>query len=64
MRGGGITALPNYLVTPACRLERVLPEIEAPSFSAYFVYPEELRRAKKIQVFRDFLMDKVAQTTF
>jgi DNA-binding transcriptional LysR family regulator len=42
-------------------LVRVLPEIEGPRFDAYFVYPEELRNSKRIQVFRDFLLRKVAE---
>jgi DNA-binding transcriptional LysR family regulator len=43
-------------------LVRVLPELEGPRIDAFFVYPEELRNSKRIQVFRDFLIRKVAQT--
>ena len=64
IQGGGITALPSFLVSHRYPLERVLPKIEAPAFQAYFAYPEELRHAKKIQVFRDFLLDKIRQTSF
>ena len=45
-------------------LERVLPEMDGPTIEAYFVYPEELRRSKRIAVFRDFLLEKVRQTKF
>ena len=31
-------------------------------YEAYFVYPEELRTSKRISVFRDFLLRKVAET--
>ena len=42
-------------------LVQVLPEVEGPRLEAYFVYPEELRNSKRIQVFRDFLLRKVAE---
>ena len=32
------------------------------ALDAYFVYPEELRNSKRIQVFRDFLLRKVAES--
>ena len=41
---------------------RVLPEIAGPPNEAYFVYPEELRSSKRISVFRDFLLRKVAES--
>jgi DNA-binding transcriptional LysR family regulator len=43
-------------------LVRVLPELQGPRIDAYFVYPEELRNSKRIQVFRDFLLRKVAES--
>ena len=43
-------------------LVRVLPELTGPPVEAYFVYPEELRASKRISVFRDFLLRKVAET--
>jgi DNA-binding transcriptional LysR family regulator len=56
----GIASLPDYLTKGRPNLERVLPDLEGPSFTAYFVYPEEMRRSKRIAVFREFLLDKVA----
>ncbi len=56
--GLGIATLPDYLARNR-RLVRVLPHIEGPSFTAYFVYPEELRNSKRVAVFRDFLLEKV-----
>jgi DNA-binding transcriptional LysR family regulator len=60
-RGYGIASLPDYLGYTSRRMKRVLPEIEGPSFDAYFVYPEELRASKRVTVFRDFLLKKVAE---
>ncbi len=56
--GIGIAAIPDYLVEDRHGLVRVLPELEAPSFDTYFVYPEELRKSKRVSVFRDFLVQK------
>jgi DNA-binding transcriptional LysR family regulator len=62
--GLGIAALPDYIMQDHQGLERVLPEMDGPTIEAYFVYPEELRRSKRIAVFRDFLLEKVKQTKF
>jgi len=59
--GLGLAALPEFIVLGNSNLVRVLPEIEGPRIDAYFVYPEELRNSKRIQVFRDFLLRKVAE---
>lgn len=59
--GLGLATLPDYLVTRSRRVVRILPELEGPSFTAYFVYPEELRASKRVAVFRDFLLRKVAE---
>jgi DNA-binding transcriptional LysR family regulator len=60
-RGLGVASLPDYLCSTSRRLVRVLPELEGPTFDAYFVYPEEMRASKRISVFRDFLLRKLAQ---
>jgi len=58
--GVGIAALPDYFSREAGNLVEILPELEGPSYDAYFVYPEELRHSKRIAVFRDFLVRKIA----
>jgi DNA-binding transcriptional LysR family regulator len=60
--GLGLAALPEFMVQGSSNLVRVLPEVEGPRIDAYFVYPEELRNSKRIQVFRDFLLRKVAES--
>ncbi len=63
--GVGIASLPDYTVKQySSNLVRILPELEGPSFDTYFVYPEELRHSKRISVFRDFLIRKIAETDF
>jgi DNA-binding transcriptional LysR family regulator len=62
--GIGLAALPEFMVAGTNNLVRVLPELEGPRIDAYFVYPEELRKSKRIQVFRDFLLRKVAEADY
>jgi DNA-binding transcriptional LysR family regulator len=59
--GLGLASLPDYIGSLSPTLRRVLPDLEGPSFTAYFVYPEELRTSKRVAVFRDFLLRKVAE---
>jgi DNA-binding transcriptional LysR family regulator len=60
--GVGIAALPDYMALESGTLARILPELDGPPIDSYFVYPEELRNSKRIAVFRDFLIRKVAET--
>jgi DNA-binding transcriptional LysR family regulator len=60
--GLGLASLPEFMTLESSALVRVLPELQGPRIDAYFVYPEELRNSKRIQVFRDFLLRKVAET--
>ncbi len=62
--GVGIASLPDYTIRQASQLVRILPELEGPSYDAYFVYPEELRHSKRIAVFRDYLVRKIAESHF
>jgi DNA-binding transcriptional LysR family regulator len=60
-RGLGVASLPDYLCSTSRRVTRVLPQVEGPTFDAYFVYPEEMRASKRVSVFRDFLLRKLAE---
>ena len=62
--GVGIASLPDYTIRQASQLVRILPELEGPSYDAYFVYPAELRHSKRIIVFRDYLIRKIAESRF
>ena len=62
--GLGIAALPDYMCRETGNLVRVLPEVDGPNVDAFFVYPEELRKTKRINVLRDFLINKVREETF
>ncbi len=60
--GLGLASLPDYMIPDDVNLVKVLPNLAGPSIQAYFVYPEELRHSKRIGVFRDFLLQKVAES--
>jgi DNA-binding transcriptional LysR family regulator len=59
--GIGVGLLPDYLTEDESDLVPVLREAELPTVPIYFVLPEELKTAKKVQVFRDFLVAKARQ---
>jgi DNA-binding transcriptional LysR family regulator len=59
--GLGIGALPDYMAAEMQDLTRVLPDLKSPKIDVFFVYPEELRNSKRVAVFRDFLLARLAE---
>jgi DNA-binding transcriptional LysR family regulator len=62
--GIGIGLIPDYLTEEETELVPVLRDVQLPTVPIYFVLPEELKTAKKVQVFRDFLVAKARQWKF
>lgn len=62
--GLGIAAFPDYMAQESSKIVQILPNVEGPTYEAYFVYAEEMRNSKRIAVFRDFLVRKVSETVF
>jgi DNA-binding transcriptional LysR family regulator len=62
--GIGIAMLPAYVTERSDSLVHVLPEVELPSYEAYFVYPPALKNSKRVGVFRDFLVAKAREWSF
>lgn len=56
--GIGIGMIPDYLTEGEGDLAPVLIDVDPPSLPIFFVYPEELKTSKKVQVLRDFLVAK------
>jgi len=54
--GIGIGMIPDYLTADETDIVPVLTEIDPPTLPILFVYPEELKTSKKVQVLRDFLV--------
>ena len=59
--GLGLASLPDYLGAASGIAAAGARSSRGPSFTAYFVYPEELKTSKRVSVFRDFLLEKVAE---
>ena len=59
--GIGIGALSDFMVPEKQDLVRVLAELKSPKVDVFFVYPEELRNSKRVAVFRDFLLARLAE---
>ncbi len=62
--GVGIAGLPDYMAQDSAKITQILPDLPGPTYETYFVYPEEMRNSKRISVFREFLIRKVAETHF
>jgi DNA-binding transcriptional LysR family regulator len=63
-QGIGIAALPDYLMYRARHISKVLPQIERPKTQAYYIYPMELKNSKRVNVFRNFITQKIATASF
>ncbi len=59
--GLGLGALPDYMSRESGNLVKVLPELRGPTVDTFFVYAEELRHSKRIGVFRDYLVRRIAE---
>jgi DNA-binding transcriptional LysR family regulator len=59
--GLGIGAIPDYAMAENPDLVRILTDLKGPKVDVYFVYPEELRNSKRVAVFRDFLLARLAE---
>jgi DNA-binding transcriptional LysR family regulator len=59
INGLGVAALPDYITRDYPDLVNILPEQTSPPFPVYFVYPEELRRSRRVMAFRDFMVSEV-----
>lgn len=62
--GLGVGMIPDYMTTEESDLMPVLREVTLPTMQIFFCYPEELKTAKKVQVFRDFMVAKSRQWKF
>ncbi len=62
--GMGIAGLPDYMARKSKQVSALLKDVQGPPVDVYFVYPAELRYSKRITVFRDFLIRKVANVQF
>jgi DNA-binding transcriptional LysR family regulator len=59
--GIGLGLIPDYLTEEETELVPVLSDVQLPTMQIIFVYPEEVKTAKKVQVLRDFLVATARQ---
>ncbi len=59
--GIGIASLPDYMAIVTRSLVPILGAYRGPAFTTFLVYPQELRQSRRIIVFRDFLLRKMAE---
>lgn len=59
IQGLGIGVLPDYLTEDFPSLVNVLPEETSYEVPVYLAYPEELRHSRRVEAFRDFVLDEV-----
>ncbi|GIT91952.1 LysR family transcriptional regulator [Jannaschia pagri] len=55
----GIGVLPDYLQQDFPNLIRVLPGVQSNDVPVFLAFPEELRGSRRIEAFRDFVVDEV-----
>jgi DNA-binding transcriptional LysR family regulator len=64
--GTGLGVLPKFFLREALeshRLERLLPDWSIPLGAVYWLTPPEGQMPKRVQVLRDYLIEKLAQAT-
>jgi DNA-binding transcriptional LysR family regulator len=57
----GIGVLPDYVSKKFPELIRVLPDEESQEIPVFLAYPEELRQSKRVQAFRDFIVEEIRE---
>lgn len=62
--GLGIAALHKYMIEDDGDIVEILPHIPRPTIYRYIVYPQQLANLKRVQVFRDFLVQKLLEEEF
>jgi DNA-binding transcriptional LysR family regulator len=63
-RGVGIAMLPDYMADKESGLVQILPEVAAPSFDTFFVYPDAMKNQAKLKAFRDFMFAKARNWSY
>ncbi len=62
--GVGIAVLPDFMMRGQKSIIRILDTQIFPAVDLYFVYPEVRRHSKRIEIFRDFLLQNIDTAAF
>jgi len=55
----GIGVLPHYVAADDPKLVRIMVDQQSTEVPLYLAYPEELRHSKRVQAFRDFVIEEI-----
>ncbi|MCZ7675670.1 MAG: LysR family transcriptional regulator [Roseovarius sp.] len=55
----GVGVLPDYLSRDFDQLVQVLPDVQSVEVPVFLAYPSELRHAKRVSAFRDFMQEEI-----
>lgn len=55
----GIGVLPDYVTVEVPDLIRVLPDDQSKEIPVFLAYPVELRHSKRVEAFRDFIVEEI-----
>jgi DNA-binding transcriptional LysR family regulator len=61
LHGAGVGVLPDYVTQEVPELVQILPEEQSKDVPVYLAYPEELRQSKRVEAFRDFVLDEIRE---
>jgi DNA-binding transcriptional LysR family regulator len=61
IHGLGIGVLPEYVTADVPNLVNVLPNEASAVIPVYLAYVEDLRHSRRVQAFRDFVVEEIAQ---
>ena len=57
----GIGVLPDYVSDEVPDLINILPEDKSQEIPVFLAYPEELRHSKRVEAFRDFVVEEIRE---
>ena len=58
--GLGIGTLPDYLASDFPELVQVLPEFQSDTVPVHIAYPQELKKSKRVEAFKDFIINELS----
>lgn len=59
--GIGLAGLPDYIAQGVPGITKILPELKGPTTDVYLIYSVELRNSKRVNIFKEFLLRKLAE---
>ena len=59
--GLGVGTLPDYLTSDFPELVQVLPEHQSDMVPVHIAYPQELKKSKRVEAFKEFVIDELSR---